>query len=69
MTDTEELRKRLKESGLKLTWVAEKCGRTYQGFMNKVENKTDFTASEIQTLKELLNLKPKEVEKIFFVTK
>lgn len=69
MTDTKELRQRIKDSGLKLNWIAKRCGLSYQGFLNKVDNKTDFTAPQILILKELLNLKPKEVESIFFTTK
>ena len=66
MTNTELLRKKIDESGYKLTYIAEQCGLTYQGFMNKVNNKSDFTAPEIGILRTLLKLSPEEVERIFF---
>ena len=66
MTNTTLLRRKIDESGYKLIFLAEKCGLTYQGFMKKVSNDTEFKASEIQTLKELLNLTTEEVNAIFF---
>ena len=66
MTNTELLRRKIDEAGYKLQFVAEQCGLTYQGFMNKVNNKSDFTAPEINALRLLLKLSPEEVERIFF---
>ena len=66
MTNTTLLRRKIDKSGYKLIFIAEKCGLTYQGFMKKVNNETEFKASEIQTLKELLNLTTEEVNAIFF---
>lgn len=66
MTNTTLLRRKIDELGYKLIFLAEKCGLTYQGFMKKVNNETEFKASEIQTLKELLNLTTEEVNAIFF---
>lgn len=66
MTNTELLRKRIDEAGYKLQFVAEQCGLTYQGFMNKVNNKSEFTATEINKLRTLLRLSPEDVERIFF---
>ena len=68
MTNTELLRRKIDETGYKLQFVAEKCGLTYQGFMNKVNNKSDFTAPEIGKLRTLLKLSPEEVECIFFIS-
>ena len=68
MTNTELLRRKIDETGYKLQFVAEKCGLTYQGFMNKVNNKSDFTAPEIGKLRTLLKLSPEEVERIFFIS-
>ena len=66
MTNTELLRRKIDEAGYKLSYVAEQCGLTYQGFMNKVNNKSDFTAPEINKLRILLKLSPEDVERIFF---
>ena len=68
MTDTTLLRKKIDASGYKLVFVAEKCGLTYQGFMKKVNNETEFKASEIVILKELLRLTDGEADAIFFCT-
>ena len=67
MTDTKALRKKIKEKGVKLKFLAEKAGLTYQGLMNKIDNKTDFTTSEILAICEVLNITSlKERESIFF---
>lgn len=66
MTNTELLKAKIDESGYKIQYVAEKCGLSYQGFLNKMNNKTQFTAPEIKTLRTLLKLSPEDVERIFF---
>lgn len=66
MTNTEILRRKMDSSGYKLTFIAKQCGLTYQGFMNKVNNTTDFTAPEIKTLRDLLKMTAEEAETIFF---
>jgi len=69
LTNTDLLKEILSDSGYKLAYVANKLGITYQGFLNKINNESEFKASEIQTLKELLNLTNKERDKIFFTKK
>ena len=66
MTDTGLLKVKIEESGYKLQFIAERCNLSYQGFMNKVNNKTDFTAPEIKILRDLLKMSPTEMEVIFF---
>lgn len=66
MTNTSLLRKKIDESGYKLRFVASKLGITYQGFLKKINNETEFKASEMQILRELLNLTDAEFEQIFF---
>lgn len=66
MTNTVELKNAMERSGLKYRFIAEKCGLSYQGFLNKVHNITAFTAPEIVALRNLLELSPDESEKIFF---
>lgn len=66
MTNSELLKQRMEESGYKITFIAEKCGLTYQGFLNKVKNKAEFKASEIQSLCDLLGIDKDEKEVIFF---
>lgn len=66
MTNTKLLREKIAESGYKLTYVAAQCGLSYQGFLNKVNNKSQFTAPEISEIKKLLNLTIEECHEIFF---
>lgn len=66
MTNTPLLRKKLDESGYKLRFVAKQLGITYQGFLKKINNETEFKASEIQALKDFLNLTDEERDMIFF---
>ena len=69
MTNTNALRKKIAESGLKIKYIAEKMGITYQGLLNKIDNKTEFTASEIVSLCKILNLSNRERDAIFFAKK
>ena len=66
MTNTDLLIQKMDASGYKRDYIAKQCGLTYQGLMNKVNNKSDFTAPEIKILRILLKLSPEEVEAIFF---
>lgn len=67
MTDSEALRLKISEEGLKLKFVAQQLGITRQGFRLKVNNTNEFTSGEIQKLCEILNISSlKEKERIFF---
>ena len=66
MTDTDLLQQKIRNSGYKFVFIAEKLGITYQGFLNKLYNKSEFKASEIRTLSELLSLDKEDREAIFF---
>lgn len=66
MTDSVKLKQRIRDSGFRIAFIAEKLGITYSGFSNKINNKTDFKAREIITLCDLLNINADEREAIFF---
>lgn len=66
MTNAALLKAKIDASGYKMKYVADRIGLTYQGFLNKIRNKTDFTAPEIKGLCELLHIKTEEMEQIFF---
>ncbi len=67
MTNTEQLRKIISNSGLKYSYIAEKIGLTYQGFKNKIENKNLFNVEEVDKLCKLLNITDiYQKEEIFF---
>ena len=70
MTDTERLKEVIQKSGLKMQYLAKRLNLSYFGFSNKVNNVTEFKASEIDTLCELLQIKAlSEKERIFFAKK
>lgn len=67
MTDQVLLEKKIKESGKKITYLAEKVGLSYAGFRNCVKNKAEFKASQIEILcVELGIVDLKERQRIFF---
>ena len=68
MTNTKLLRRKIDESGYKLRYIAKQLGISYQGLMYKINNESEFKASEIQMLKNLLKLTDAEVQMIFFVS-
>lgn len=65
MTDSARLKSIIADSGLKKTFIAEKLGLSYQGYLKKESGRSDFTAKEISILKERLKLSNKEVSEIF----
>lgn len=69
MTDTKRLKSIVEQSGLKKTFIAEKLGITYQGYFKKENGKSEFLASEIAVMKDLLNLSTKDVNDIFLLSK
>nr|DAT25988.1 MAG TPA: Protein of unknown function (DUF739) [Caudoviricetes sp.] len=66
LTDSKLLRDVLRDSGYRLVYVAEACGLTYAGFLKKLNNETEFKASEIMALRRLLQLTDAESNAIFF---
>lgn len=66
MTDTCKLYYKIKSVGLKISYLAEQLGLSRQGLANKINGETEFYASEINKLSELLKLTPEEREEIFF---
>ena len=66
MTDEKLLRKKVDESGYKIYFIAKQLGISYQGLLNKMRNKSAFTAPEIQTLVDLLHFSEADRNAIFF---
>ena len=68
MTNTELLEKKILESGYKKSYIAKAIGlKSAYGLAKKIKNETEFKASEINSLCELLNISsPEEKEAIFF---
>lgn len=66
MIDTNLLREIIDRSGYKLKYIAEQLGITYYGLLKKINNETEFKASEINILYNLLSMTEAEREAIFF---
>lgn len=67
MNNTKLLEEKIKQSGKKITYLAEKVGLSYAGFRNCVLNKAEFKSSQIKILCEELNIDDfKEMKSIFF---
>ena len=66
MTNTKLLQKTIKECGLKRYALAEQMDLTYQGLLNKINNVSEFKASEIKELSEILGIDHELRERIFF---
>lgn len=65
MADIEYLRKKMKESGMTVTAIAKKAGILRETLYNRMNGKGDFTASEIVSLTEVLQLTRADRDKIF----
>ena len=67
MTNTERLLKHIKDSGLKLQFIADKCGMSRSSLNNKIYNRTEFKTGEIEALCVLLGISSiAERHKVFF---
>ena len=67
MTNTELLEKLINDSGLKLSFIAEKLGITRQALYKKIKGLVQFTGPEIKIMCELLNLNTwAKIQPVFF---
>lgn len=66
MTNAPLLEAKIKALGLTISKVAEDLGITRAGFYKKLNNSSEFKASEISKLSAMLSLTDTEREAIFF---
>ena len=67
MTDTAKLKEAIRGSGLKLSSILKATGiKSYATLRSKVRNQSEFTATEIMALCELLSLDREKCDEIFF---
>lgn len=67
MTNTALLEDRIRASGLKKSYIAKVLGLTRYGLALKIQGATEFKASEITALSELLGIDDwQERDRIFF---
>lgn len=70
MTDTDLLMDYVKKSGLKLGFIAEQLNLSRFGLAKKIKNNSEFKASEIEKLCNLLNITSmRDRNRIFFAQK
>ena len=69
MTNVKLLRKKIDESGYKISYIASRLGITPQGLYLKLNGTNQFKSKEIQILCELLDISDLyEMKSIFFAT-
>ncbi len=67
MTNTTLLKRLIKESGLKLSFIAEKLGISRTALYKKIEGLVHFNGPEIKIMCELLHLRTwAKIEPVFF---
>lgn len=67
MTNTQKLKEKIDESGLKIGFIAEKLDISYHWLKQKIDGKVHFKAYEIKILCEVLGISDlEERESIFF---
>lgn len=66
MTNATLLNNYIDKSGYKRAFIAKALGITTYGFALKINNKSEFKASEITILCDLLNIRAEDKEAIFF---
>ena len=66
MTNTTLLMEYIEKSGYKMSFIAKQLGITAYCFSLKVNNKSEFKASEITILCKLLKISARDRDAIFF---
>ena len=67
MTNTSLLEQYIKESGYKRNFIAKQIGlKSAYGLSRKINNESEFKATEIVILCDLLKISAKDKEAIFF---
>ena len=66
MTNTKKLQGHMKENGYTIDSLANSLKLSATGLFNKIHNKSEFLASEIMTISEMLRLSLDDIQLIFF---
>lgn len=66
MTDFELLREKMTDSGMTVTAIARKSGILRETLYNRLNGKSEFSASEIVSLTNVLHMSKEERDEIFF---
>jgi transcriptional regulator with XRE-family HTH domain len=65
VTDSATLRAKIKERGLKMTFIAQQIGVTLSTLSRKISGRAGFTQKEIKIIAQILGLSDKETCSIF----
>lgn len=66
MTNTSLLERYIEKSGYKRKFIAQQIGLTAYGLSRKINNESEFKATEISVLCNLLKISAKDKDAIFF---
>ena len=66
MTNTNLLRKKIEESGLKLQFIADKLGISRTTLTAKINGTSEFNQTEIKTMASRYSMNDREIVEIFF---
>lgn len=66
MVNSELLKKKIEQSGMKVKYVAVQIGLTPAGLYKKISNESEFKVSEVLAITRVLNLSSSERDAIFF---
>lgn len=66
-TNTEMLDKMIEDSGLKISYLADKCGLSRAGFHKKRTGQTEWTAPEIAVLRSELHMTLTQAKEVFLL--
>lgn len=68
MVDLKQLNELIYNSGYKIQFIAQNCGLTYQGLINKLKGESEFKTTEAGKLKDLLRMDNATFQRVFFAT-
>lgn len=66
MVFTEKLQEEMKNHGFTIEKIASELGKSRTCIFNKIHNKSEFTASEVNKISRLLKLNKTATQSIFF---
>lgn len=66
MLHNETLNRKIRDAGLTRRQFAAKLGLTYAGYQARIRRGSEFKASEIYAIRDILGLSAEDVTRIFF---
>ena len=66
MTNLDELKKVIKDSGIPITIISKRTHMDRRSLYNKINGKTEFKVSEMDSLSKVIGLNEKQKSEIFF---